>query len=306
MQTNDLIAGFPRALLGVAANRWGLSLTTRRSIAASLREPRVASRVCRRGADAGAAQLVRLLVEYGGEPVPPLDELAQEAQRLRGWFPFVESTEGYRVASDFAAAAQRVAEAERMFAATLVMRLDRESGDALLRDVGDAGLGSREARLLAAAERIASSAAAPPELAAATAAAGAVPVRDIKRVTYVPGSQGTHFRVHTSGRPLEVTFREVAARAGQRFAPPAVVVPEAGREGAGLSLRVLPIVEIGAVVTFGSGRAADAALALLDFRRLVARRIDERRVATVADCAESRAQEVLERLGFVLDDEALS
>ena len=122
----------------------------------------------------------------------------------------------------------------------------------------------------------------------------------------MPGSAGAHFRVHSSGRPLEVTLREIAERAGQRFAQPEVVAPDAAREGAGLSVRVLPTVEIGAIVTFGSGRAADAALALLDFRRLVARRIDERRVATVADCAAARAHEVLERLGFVVDDEALS
>lgn len=241
------------------------------------------------------------MVEYGGAWVPRHAGLEVEAARLSGWFPYEESAEGYRVPMDFAMAALRVAERERLFVATLLARLARPDADVLLAELGVSDLGTRTTRLCAAATLIARGAPATADEAAAVAAVDSVKARDGLTVGYVEGSAGRRYRLQSADGSFELVPRELAAGGGATFAAPVVWQTAAAPEAK--PARSLPTVPVGAVVTFASARAADMAFGELEFRRLVQRRLDERRAAVVPECSATRARDVLVKLGFHVDGE---
>ena len=305
----QLISEWPPAEQALGAHRWGLPITTPRVLAGLLRNPKTAGRVCRRGADAGSPQLVRLLVEHGGNTVPRLSALEEEARRLRGWFPFSESEDGWCVPIEFALSAFRFRERERFFVATLLPRLSRADTDTLLTELGISRLSTHSHRVFIAATTIASAETLPEHAEAVEAVEElqSIRSRDIASVSYVPGSRGRLFTVELSdGEQVEITPRELAEKAGATFTPVRVDRPtELSMEQTMPDVHVPPVHSIGAIVTFSTARAADEALGLADFKAVVARRIDDRRAVTRPSCGALDAHRLLTDLGFHIDTEGV-
>ena len=305
----QLIAGWPPAEQALGAQRWGLPITTPRVLAGMLRSPKVAGRVCRRGSDAGAPQLVRLLVEHGGTNVPKQSALEVEASRLRGWFPLQETEEGWHVPMEFALASFRVRERERFFVATLLPRLSRADTDLLLTELGISKLSTHAHRVCTAAITVASQDAVKEHAAAVEAVEElqSIRSRDIDSVAYVPDSAGRLFTVRlTDGEEVEITPREIAEKAGATFRPINVGSPtELSMERTMPEVHVPTVQPVGAIVSFSTARAADEAFAMAGFKAVVIRRIDERRAATRPSCGAMEVQSLLQDLGFHVDAEAV-
>ncbi len=309
MLTYDLLASLPRAERGLGAHRWGMAPTTARVLAAMLLEPENAARVIRRGIDAGAPQLCRLLVEHGGAAVPRTDALAIEAGRLLGWFPLIEDAAGWCVPRDFAAAAAPCVDRERFFTATLIPRLETDDLVGLFDELGLATEGTHGYKLRAAVERVATAAKDP---ACSTAAANvrdlqSIRSSDIASVSSIPNTGGLQFRVVLAdGEEVDICPREQAELHGQQFAEVRVEkVASVGIEREMPAVRVPAVQEIGALVTFATSRAADECAAHPDFRNLVARRIDDVTLATRSSCSAEHARTLLLGLGFHIDEVAL-
>ncbi len=304
MQTYDLLTSMNGGLRELATQRWGLPATTPRVLAAMIVRPRAALRLMRRGTDAGAGQLTRLMVEYGGRTVPRHRVLEDEAARLRGWFPLIESADGWSLPADLAMAGFGAARVQRLFASTLVATLDGPSLDALLSELGMPRFGSMASRASRASASIPGQAVDDQSVAAAqqTAELGAIDIERIASLAPVPGSCGTRWRLETTdGDTFEVAPRELAAACDLAFAPPEVEEPAEEPAVRAPRLRLPTFVPVGAIVTFSSARAADDALRLGDFRTVVLHRLDERRVATREDCDARSALLILARLGFAID-----
>ena len=303
----QLIAGWPPAEQALGAHRWGLPITTPRVLAGLLRNPKTAGRVCRRGADAGSPQLVRLLVEHGGNPVPRSSALEVEARRLRGWFPFHEGEDGWTVPIEFALAAFRFRERERFFIATLLPRLSRADTDELLTELNVSRLSTHSHRVFLAATTIAAADSLPEHADAVEAVEElqSIRSRDIASVSYVASSGGRLFEVKLSdGERIEITPREIAEKSGATFAPIRVDRPtELSMERTMPDVHVPPVHPIGAIVTFSTSRAADQAFGMAEFKAVAARRIDERRAVTRPSCGALAAHRLLQDLGFHVDTE---
>lgn len=304
MQTYDLLTSMNGGLRELATQRWGLPATTPRILAAMLVRPRAALRLMRRGADAGAGQLTRLMVEYGGRPVPQHRVLEDEAARLRGWFPLIETADGWALPTDLAVSGFGTARVQRLFASTLVATLEGPALDALLAELDVPRFGSPVSRAVRAAARIVEQGVDDDSAAAAqrTAELGAVDVERVASLAPVPGARGTRWRLETTdGDVIEIAPRELAAACDLGFAPPEVEAPADAPAVRAPRLRLPTHVPVGAIVTFSSARAADDALRLGDFRTVVLHRLDERRVATREDCDARSALLILARLGFAID-----
>ena len=295
------------AQLRVCALRWGIPRTTARVMAATLLQPRVAQRVFRRAVEANAGQLARLLVEFGGQPVPELPELEVEAERLRAWYPMQAVDGGWASPFDLAGVLWKQSERQRFFRAGLVARLGDGEVREALEDLGQRPLGSsgrqRVALVAAMAEREA-----PVEdaLLDEVEELQSLRSRDVSAVRYVPGCGGQRFELDlTDGERIAIVPRELAEARGRQFAPPQVVatrMPVVERRAP--SVRLPEQFGIGSLVTFATARAAEEALRCPEFRTMVARRLDERRVATRAGHTAQSAIDVLDGLGFGIDEEA--
>ena len=295
------------AQLRVCALRWGIARTTARVMAATLLQPRVAQRVFRRAVEANGGQLARLLVEYGGQPVPALDALAPEAERLRSWYPIQAVDGGWATPFDLASALWKQSDRQRFFRAGLVARLDDAEVREALVELGQRPLGSsaRQRACLVAAM------AEPPAdaddaLLDEVQELQSLRSRDVRAVRYLPKSGGQQFELELSdGERVRIVAREVAEQHGRSFAEPNVVATRAPTvERRAPSVRLPDQLPVGSLVTFATARAAEEALRCPEFRTMVARRLDERRVATRAGHSAQSAIEVLDGLGFGIDDEA--
>ena len=223
MQTYDLLTSMNGGLRELATQRWGLPATTPRLLAAMLVRPRAALRLIRRGSDAGAGQLTRLMVEYGGRPVPHHRVLEDEAARLRGWFPVIETAEGWALPADLAMAAIGAARVQRLFASTLVATLDGPALESLLTELEVPRFGSPASRAVRAATSIIEQEVDDDSAAAAQRSAelGAIDIERIAALAPVPGARGTRWRLETTdGDVLEIAPRELAAACDLGFAPP--------------------------------------------------------------------------------------
>lgn len=305
MLTFDLLASLPRAEQGLGAYRWGIAPSTPRVLAARLLDPALAVRVARRGIDAGAPQLVPLLVEHGGATVPRSHALEPEAERLAGWFPMHATDEGWSVPRDYAAAAASVGERERFFAATLVARLDGTQRAALADALGLPAQSTASYRLQHTVERVATAAADPSLVAHAKALGTLQSIRasDIASVDVDLQSAGLKFTVRfVDGDSVNVCPREQAEALGERFNPVHVTTVAAVMTDREMpAVRVPAFQEIGALVRFSTSRAAEEAAALAEFRGVVARRIDDTTVATRPSFGPARARDLLLQLGFHVD-----
>lgn len=303
----QLLAGWPPAEQALGAHRWGLPITTPRMLAGLLRNPTAAGRVCRRGADAGAPQLVRLLIEHGGNPVPRQSALEFEAARLRGWFPMTETEKGWSVPMEFALAAFRVWERERFFVATLLPRLSRPDTDGLLRELDIPKLSTHAHRVRMAAEKIAASEPGPNDQGAVESVEElqSIRSRDISQLHCIPGSGGRRFNVQFSdGEVVEITPRELAEKAGATFTPVSVAGPtQLFMERTMPEVHVPTVQPIGAIITFSTSRAADEAFGMPEFQSVMVRRLGDRRAATRPSCGALAARELLRNLGFHVDAE---
>lgn len=305
MQTFDLLASLPRAERGLGAHRWGMPPTTARVLAAMLLEPENAARVVRRGIDAGAPQLCRLLVEHGGSTVPYTDALALEYARLSGWFPVLASPEGWAVPRDFSAAAAASADQERFFTATLLSRVPAESLKSLYEELGLTAHGTQGYKFRTAVETVAT---APKDARLAQHAQNvadlqAIRVRDIDSVDLIPGFGGLAVRfVLADGEEIEICPREQAELHGEEFAAVKITtVANVGSEHEMPAVRVPAVQEIGALITFATARAAEECAAHSEFRSVVARRVGDTTIATRPSCTAEQAHETLLRLGFHID-----
>lgn len=309
MYMEQLIAGWPPAEQALGAHRWGLPITTPRMLAGLLRNAKAAGRVCRRGADVGAPQLVRLLIEHGGTVVPRQSGLEVEATRLRGWFPMTETDAGWSVPMEFALAAFRIRERERFFVATLLPRLTRPDTDGLLTELEIPRLSTHAHRVRMAAERIAASEPNKGDKSAVESVEElqSMRSRDITQVRYIEGSGGRLFNVEfTDGEVVEITPRELAEKAGATFTPVSVAGPtQLSMERTMPDVHVPTVQPVGAVVTFSTSRAADEAFGMPEFKEIVVRRLDDRRVATRPSCGALGARQLLQGLGFHVEPEGL-
>jgi hypothetical protein len=218
-----------------------------------------------------------------------------------------ETADGWKVPVEFALAAFRVRKRERFFIATLLPWLPRSDADLLVAELGVSKLSTHAHRLCTAAIAIAEAAASPEHAAAAEAVEElqSIRSRDIAAVTYVPGSAGFLFTIRlTDGELIEITPRELAEKAGATFTPVNVSSPtDLSMERMMPDVRIPPIQSIGAVVTFSTVRAADEAFAMSEFKSVVARRIDDRRAATRPSCGALAAHQLLQDLGFHIDED---
>lgn len=310
METREFLATMTPSQLRVSALRWGIPRTTARVMAARLVRPRTAQRVYRRATEAGAGQLARLLVEYGGRTVPRLPELELEADRLRGWFPLVEDESGWRAPFDFAAALWKQSDRQRFFLASLVARLSDEDVRAVLADLDLAPIGStlRQRReILTALADAKGDADAIADGADEVEELQSLRSRDVASVHYRAGTAGLGYRVVlVDGEEIDLVPREIAEAHGREFTPPQVeALATAAEERTAPSVRLPEQQPIGALITFATARAADEALRCAEFRQMVARRLDERRVATRPGHTAAAGVEVLDALGFGIDETAL-
>lgn len=298
----------PAAERSIGAHRWGLKPSTPRVLAARLVQPAVAQQVCRRGADAGAPQLVRLMVEHGGAPVPRTDALALEAERLRAWFPFQESPEGWSMPREVATAAAGFREYERFYTATLLTLVSDADRAELEAEIALPPSPTRSSALRRLVEAIAALDPDPAiaDVARATAALGALDLGEVLRVVPVAGTGGQRYTVDLKGsRVVEVCPRELAERLGVAFEPVLVHrVADVGPRHELPAVHVPPTQEIGAIVEFATPRAAEEAMRLMEFKSLVVRRLDDRRVATRPSCSAEDAGDLLAAHGFMIDTEA--
>lgn len=310
METREFLATMTPSQLRVSALRWGIPRTTARVMAAHLVRPRAALRVYRRASEAGAGQLARLLVEFGGQPVPRVAELELEADRLLGWFPIVESENGWSVPSDFASALWKQSERQRFFASTLLARLPDEDVRDLLSELGGTPTGStlRQRReILARLGNVHVDPAAIADAADEVEELQSLRSRDVASVAYRQGTAGIGFRmVLADGEEIDIVSREVAEQVGREFSPPQVeALARPAEERTAPSVRLPDQQPIGALITFATARAAEEALRCAEFRQMVARRLDERRVATRPGHTAASAVDVLDALGFGIDETAL-
>lgn len=309
MRTAELIANKTRAELGIGATRWGLTPSAPGVVAVRLLEPKTAVRVCRRGADAGALQLVRLMVEHGGATVPRLEALEPEAARLDTWFPFVATDAGWAMPADLCAAAIGFARTERFFAASLVARLDDADVRTLAAELGVSAVLPLNQQRRGVAEAVRGAATdGLEEVAAATAALGSVPTDRIDAVVPLPGHGGRVFEVTTDDGVHRVCPRELAEHAGARFE--GVTVERASRVATPKrdlpSVRVPAHQAVGCLITFTTPRAAEEASRFAEFRAVIARRLDDRVVATRPSVGPEETYRLLTELGFHIDSGEVS
>jgi len=292
-----------RAQLLLSAHRCGVIATTRRAFAAAITQPQTALQVCQRGEDARAGQLVRLLVEYGGNWVPRCGELEVEAERLAGWFPFVETERGWRAGSDFATAATPFGKRERFFAATLIGRLSpggvRLMAENLGTDLRDAPRQACHHLHDAILHSMTSEGL--DDLFGAIARNDSIAAKTIQEVVHLEGPRFAI--VLDKGERMEVCPRELAERQGVRFQQTPVVAATLVTSSA---LRVPPpripeFIEIAAIVTFSSTRAANEAQEHEALRHLWARRVDRRRLATRPSSDATDTQALLFDAGFSVE-----
>ncbi len=305
MQIIDVLTQMSRAMRDLGAMRWGVPSTTPRVMAELLRRERVANRLYRRACDAGAPQLIELLVEFGGRLLPRQGVLEVEAARLRGWFPWQETKAGWAIPADLAAAMASQVASERFFAVTLAARLDDDELLALSEELALPPLGSHSTRVGCAARAAVDAKSDAPEVRAAADVIDdhqCVASEDIETVTYVRGSRGLLYGIEfVDGEVLEVCPREVAELLGISFDPVTVAAATPGPTLKESRVRLPPFTVIGALISFATARAAEDALGEATFRAIAARRLDERRVATRARCSVEQTISVLESLGFRIE-----
>jgi hypothetical protein len=287
--------------------RCGVERTTPAGMAMNLAKPRMGQRLIRRAAEAAGGQLARLLLEYGGRPVPKSETADAEAAQLEGWYPIYESDGGWAMPGDLSMALWKLADRQRFFLATLIARLSERDVQLMLHEQGRVLLGShdRQRRVLLSALADTAIVDTPEAQTGATNVEelGAIRSRDVDEVRYVDGSGGMLFVVVLSdGEEVQIVPREVAEALGREFEPPQLAnqAPERSAHQE-RSVRLPDHQAIGALITFATARAAEEALRKPDFRSMVARRLDERRVATRPGHSAASALDVLSELGFVVD-----
>jgi hypothetical protein len=302
MQTIELLAGMNQASRELGALRWGIPCSAPRFMAENLKKHRNAQRVFRRGTDV-APVLIKLLVESAGHPVLRTENLEDEASRLRGWFPFVETPTHWHIPRDLACVLARFAETERFFALGILAHISTDDLRALLAELELVPLGSVTFQIVQVADKILAQSPNPgiTETAKKTVELGALALKEIQSIRYVVGSRGTRFSVFTESAEYELCPREFAIALGLSRVHDTVDVPVVSSARSARA-RLPDVLKIGALVTFSTARAADEAIRLPEFRDIVARRLDERRFVTHESHAASETLLLLEGLGFNQDE----
>jgi hypothetical protein len=264
MQTAEFLAGQGLAVRELGTLRWGISLATPRVAAELLTQPRTASKIARRLVDEGAEPLLRALVEQAGGPVPRNLALLGQAQVIADRLLLIEAPSGWQIPSDLALAWLRLAERELLHLQTLLGRCEHA---ALRRLAAELSVDARRSRL---------------EL--------------------VAGSAGCRFRVEAGDEVWIVAPREIAIQLGARVAAPVVNAATPSAPAAATprepQLELPPHARVGALISFASPRAMDDAMRVAEFRNLVARRLDDRRVVTRPEVFADDVLAVLTAAGF--------
>jgi hypothetical protein len=306
MYTVDWILQADPATREMSFARWGLPRASPRVSAAMVCQPRYAQRLMKRTAEAGAPQLVRLLVEHGGGPLERFAALEPEAERLVGWFPLLGDEHFWWIPRDLAAAMIRSVEFERFYTTTLLARAPESELRALIVDLGIAAAGSRATLVDRATTAIVALPAGDVDRQAsqATAVIQMIQARDVSAVTIVPGSLGRLFDVTASGNTYRVATREVAVAHGHVFAPLQIEEATRPRSRRPLKVRVPSVTTATAYVVFMGARSVEDVLRHDAFRAMVAQRLDERRVALHAGADPEAAADLLENIGYTIIEAA--
>lgn len=266
-----------------------------------LSAPEAARELARRVHEAGAGELLRLLIEYGGSPLPPYPELQPEADVLAHWGIAKIDARGWQLAGEMVVALRNEAEWERFFLVTLLQRLDEDDFVALHAQLGVVASGSKAARVTRLMQAVCASA--DPAVVDVTACEqtidlAALPVVDIASVSFAEHPSGGLFEVEMAdGSVHSVVARELVEANGLKFRRPTV----RGVEVEPFAIRQLSVPEysrVGGLITFASVRALNDALEHESFAGLVAERIGERRVTLRPETSIQEAHLALTLLGL--------
>lgn len=299
----DLLQHMSRAQRALAAHRWGIEPGAPAMLAERLVHPEQAGRLFHRVAQAGAPNLILVLVEYGGAPFPVQSRLDAEAAVLREWGLLIEDGENWRLPADLSVAMSSQRESERYFLTTLLSSLDPRA----LRQIAEelsvvlAGGPARQIALLAReivayaqAAKISSETLRAAEVVAHLQFAALPRVGNIQ---VIEGSAGQRFRIALDGIDYEITPREIAELVGHQFRDLTVraLQPAAFTLGRVPSFPVLPV---SALLVFPSKETMHEALRSLRFSALVVEQVGEQRLLLQAGMTLAMIREELVRIGF--------
>lgn len=296
----DVLSAKPRAQRHLCAQRWEIPISAARVMVERMTSGSGAERIARRIVNAGASNLMPLLVEYGGYPIRRRPGFEAEAAIIRDWQIVVEDRESWRLPLDLAVAMLPVARYESLFLTTLLARLPEAQLVDLREEFELAGAGSRAFQIWRLREKILSGPCdsdAVKQGAKLAAEHGSIEASRIDTVEYIAGSGGCLFAVNIDGNTRALATREVAQAHGFEFSEPNI-------EGATpepmflTELDVPEWTETSGVVSFISIRALQAALERAEFRQMVSEQIGDRRVILSADYTVQDAHLALTMLGY--------
>jgi hypothetical protein len=296
----DVLSAKPRAQRHLCAQRWEIPVSAARMMVERMTSGGGAVRIARRIVDAGAPNLMPLLIEYGGCPVTRKEPLEAEASVIRDWHLLVETQKSWRLPLDLCVAMLEAAVYERFFLTTLLSRVSEDDLAVIRDDFKLGAAGSKAHQIWRLRERILADLIVDESLEAAASATEevqAVPATDISDVRYVGGSRGCIFELDIEGETTAFSAREVAQSLGREFDQPDIV---------GVSPKPVDLDELdvpdwtptSGVVTFVSINALQAALEEPSFTTMVTEQIGDRRVILSPDYSVQDAHLALTMLGY--------
>lgn len=298
----DVLQRMSRAQRSLSAQRWGVESSPPAVLAERLTSPDVARRLFGQLKQAGAPNLTLLLVEYGGAPFSPNEELAAEAAVLRDWGLLIEESDGWALPADLVLAMSASRQRERYFLGTLLARLNAKDLQTLADEVGIALAGS-PVRSLAQIRRAVLIAADDADFSDIVAAAEVVTELEpaelprVGAIRLVAGHYGRLFVVNLDGVDYTVAPREIAEVMGHSFTDATVK----GLRPATVSLEKVPtlaVVPVSALLQFSTSATLQEALRNRRFADIVQEVVGDRRVLLKEGLSAATIREELLRLGF--------
>jgi hypothetical protein len=302
VHTLELLADMDGIALEMTASRCGIVASTPRLLSELFAQPASAQRAVRRATEVGAGRLARMLVEFGGHPIPMHANLSVEKGLLCDWFPAAMSGDGCILPLDFAAAAVSVAENERFTATTLLARCSADMVRRLNSALGLPSAGSRCSRIARMVDRIRSTTfdAATVALAKSTAELAPIAANTIESVDVDLADDSCSVTIKLrDGSTMTIAPLDcdpTLSPALPKIAPP--IIPQRRVQ----PMRLPVMLHASSLVTFSTLRGAEEAMSNEAFLALVAQRLDERRVAIKAEVDSKRLQLTLLEAGFTLSD----
>lgn len=299
----DSLQQMSRAQRALNARRWEIDTDDPMRLAARATEPAGAMRLLRAVSQAGAPNLVRILIEFAGYPLAAQTLMEAEAAVLREWGLLVETKGGWMLPVDLALALRAQRQTERYFLAPLLAAVEPRSLRRIFAELKVFPQGGELQQIVVLATKIIEQAAIFPldnevRKAAWTVAnlqSAAMP--RLGKVEVVEGSAGQRFRITLDGVFYEITPREIAELVGHPFRDVTVraqpsVAPSLGR------MPTFAALETSALLVFPSQSALLEAMRSPRFASMVIELVGQQRVLIRADMSPIEIREELMRMGF--------